>query len=102
MWHFSRQNRDEQNKHEYLENARHGVVARPILSPGVHVPYQGGTSLISAVARMNIIATHRRMQHLVTRIIRNDVPEKPTLVSISFSHFRAGKQPSRSRSQPWV
>jgi hypothetical protein len=39
---------------------------------------------------------------LVTRIIRNDVPEKPTLVSISFGHFRAGKQASRSRSQPWV
>ena len=84
------------------KKARHGVVARPILSPGVHVPYQGGTSLISAVARMNVVATHRRMRHLVTRIIRNDVPEKPTLVSVGFGHFRAGKQASRSRSQPWV
>jgi hypothetical protein len=32
------------------------------------------------------------MQRLVTRIIRNDVSEKPTLVSIGFGHFRAWKQ----------
>ena len=44
----SRHARDEQSKHETLKNARNGIVARPILSPGVHVPYQGGTSLFPA------------------------------------------------------
>ena len=90
----------KKNKHENLENTKHGNVARPFLSPGVHVPYQGGTFLMSAVARMDVIATHCRMQCLVTRIIRNNVPEKPILVSVGFGHIRARKQASRSRSQP--
>jgi hypothetical protein len=52
-----------------LKNARDGIVASPFLSPGVHVPYQGGTSLLTAFARMNVIATHHQMQCLVMRII---------------------------------
>ena len=83
-----------------LEKARNGVVARPILSPGVHVPYQGGTSLFSAAYMDERRVAHRRMRRLVTRIIRSNVPEKATLVSVGFGHIRARKQSSRSRSQP--
>ena len=55
---------------------------------------------MSAIARMDVIATHCQRRCLVTRIIRNDVPEKPALVSVGLGHIRARKQASRSRSQP--
>ena len=47
MKNVARQARDEQKKLLRIET-RNGVVAHPILSPGVRVPYQGGTSLSSA------------------------------------------------------
>jgi hypothetical protein len=80
------------------------MLQRPIKSfSGVHVPYQGGTSLFSATAYMDERhVAHRRMRRLVTRIIRNDVPEKPTLVSVSFGHIRAGKTSLSKPFTAWV
>jgi hypothetical protein len=79
-----------------------GIVARPILSPGVHVPYQGGTSLLTVAYMDERHVAHRQMRRLVTRIIRNDIPEKPTLVSVSFGHIRAGKTSLSKPFTAWV